>query len=81
MSSPESVSSSTANVGSSTDIWRISLRFFSPPENPAFTGRRMSSGSKSSSSTQRRMSSRKSTASSSGSPRCFLTSLTAAFRK
>src|ERR1039457_2883232 len=37
MSRPESVSSSTAKRGSSTDICKISLRFFSPPENPSFT--------------------------------------------
>src|SRR3979490_730298 len=32
MSSPESVSSSTHSVGSSTAICRISMRFFSPRE-------------------------------------------------
>ncbi len=37
MSRPESVSSRIASLGSSTAIWRISLRFFSPPEKPAFT--------------------------------------------
>ena len=35
MSRPESVSSSTAKSGSIIAIWRISLRFFSPPENPS----------------------------------------------
>ena len=39
MSSPESVSSRIASFGSSTAICRISLRFFSPPEKPAFTER------------------------------------------
>jgi hypothetical protein len=39
MSRPESVSSRMASVGSSTAIWRISLRFFSPPEKPSFTER------------------------------------------
>ena len=34
MSSPESVSSRTARSGSRRAIWRISFRFFSPPENP-----------------------------------------------
>src|SRR6218665_2753918 len=34
-SSPESVSSSTANLGPSSSSCRISLRFFSPPENPS----------------------------------------------
>ena len=37
MSRPESVSSRIASFGSSTAIWRISLRFFSPPENPSLT--------------------------------------------
>ena len=36
MSSPESVSSSTANLGLSIAICKISLRFFSPPEKPTF---------------------------------------------
>ena len=36
MSSPESVSSSTAIFGCSIAICRISTRFFSPPENPSF---------------------------------------------
>jgi hypothetical protein len=39
MSRPESVSSRIASFGSSSAIWRISLRFFSPPEKPALTGR------------------------------------------
>jgi hypothetical protein len=38
MSSPESVSSRMASFGSSIAIWKISLRFFSPPEKPSFTG-------------------------------------------
>src|SRR5574337_832429 len=36
MSRPESVSSRMASLGSSTAIWKISLRFFSPPEKPVF---------------------------------------------
>ena len=36
MSSPESVSSSTAKPGWSIASWRISARFFSPPEKPSF---------------------------------------------
>ena len=36
MSSPESVSSSTAIRGFSIAICRISTRFFSPPEKPSF---------------------------------------------
>ena len=37
MSSPESVSSRTHRVGSSIAIWKISARFFSPPEKPSLT--------------------------------------------
>jgi hypothetical protein len=36
MSRPESVSSSTASDGLVSASWRISMRFFSPPENPSF---------------------------------------------
>src|SRR6266511_4691365 len=39
ISRPESVSSRIASLGSSTAICRISLRFFSPPENPSFIER------------------------------------------
>ena len=42
MSRPESVSSSIDRRGSSTAIWKISLRFFSPPENPSLTEREAS---------------------------------------
>src|SRR5215210_5055486 len=35
MSRPESVSSSTASRGCWSAIWRISMRFFSPPEKPS----------------------------------------------
>ena len=45
MSSPESVSSSTATSGSSSAIWRISLRFFSPPLKPWFRWRLANDGS------------------------------------
>ena len=38
MSRPESVSSRIASVGSRIAIWKISLRFFSPPEKPSLTG-------------------------------------------
>src|SRR5919198_1287987 len=41
MSSPESVSSMTATTGSRIAIWRISQRFFSPPEKPSFRYRRV----------------------------------------
>ena len=39
MSRPESVSSSIDSRGWSMAIWNISLRFFSPPENPSLTER------------------------------------------
>src|SRR5436190_17117968 len=39
MSRPLSVSSSTAYLGSSIAICRISARFFSPPEKPSLTAR------------------------------------------
>ena len=39
MSRPESVSSRMLYFGSSIIIWRISLRFFSPPEKPSLTER------------------------------------------
>src|SRR5688572_13474881 len=45
MSRPESVSSRMARAGSRIAIWKISLRFFSPPENPSFTGRFTSASS------------------------------------
>ena len=45
MSRPESVSSSTATTGSSSAICKISLRFFSPPENPWFRWRLAKDGS------------------------------------
>src|SRR3954452_1670130 len=48
MSSPESVSSSTATCGSSIAIWRISARFFSPPEKPSLSGREVKERSTSS---------------------------------
>ena len=45
ISSPESVSSRTASFGSSMAIWRISFRFFSPPEKPSLTLRSRKAGS------------------------------------
>src|SRR6195952_3047311 len=44
-SRPESVSSSTATFGRSSDICRISWRFFSPPEKPSLTLRSANVGS------------------------------------
>ena len=78
MSRPESVSSRMASLGSSTAIWKISLRFFSPPENPSLTGRLSSSGSMSSTFIFSFTSVRKSIASSSSWPRCLRTALSAA---
>src|SRR5437762_496835 len=51
MSRPESVSSSTATSGWSIAIWRISARFFSPPENPSLRWREVNVRSTSSRST------------------------------
>ena len=45
MSRPESVSSSTATLGSSSSSWTISWRFFSPPEKPSLTERWAKAGS------------------------------------
>ena len=39
MSRPESVSSRISSDGSKSAICRISIRFFSPPEKPTFSGR------------------------------------------
>ncbi len=44
-SRPESVSSSTAIFGSSSSSWRISWRFFSPPEKPSLSERSANFGS------------------------------------
>ncbi len=81
MSSPESVSSRIASRGSSTAIWKISLRFFSPPEKPSLTGRLRRLSSICTSFIFWRTSLRKSTASISVSPRCLRTALSAALRK
>ncbi len=81
MSSPESVSSRIASVGSRIAIWKISLRFFSPPEKPSLTGRLTSSSSMSTSFACSFTSDRNSNASSSGNPRCFRTAFSAFFRK
>ena len=75
MSSPESVSSRIASLGSSTAIWRISFRFFSPPEKPELTARLMISGPHSTTLSFSSSRSRKSIESSSSSPRAFRISL------
>ena len=81
MSRPESVSSRIASVGSRTAIWKISFRFFSPPENPSFTFRERSASSISTSAAFSSTRERKSIASISGRPRCFLTAFSAIRRK
>ena len=74
MSRPESVSSRMASDGCSTSIWKISLRFFSPPEKPSFTGRLHQLRRRCAAPAGARFtSSMNSIASSSGSPRCFRT--------
>ncbi len=75
MSRPESVSSRMASVGSSTAIWRISFRFFSPPEKPELTARLMISESHSTSLSFSSRRSMKSIESISSSPRAFRISL------
>ena len=81
MSSPESVSSRMHRRGSSTAMWKISFRFFSPPENPSLTGRLSSPSSICTSRILPRTILRNSMASISGSPRCLRTALSAALRK
>ncbi len=81
MSRPESVSSSTASAGSSTAMWKISLRFFSPPEKPSFTERSSIFSSTSRTFDFSFTSAMKSMASSSSRPWCLRLALSAAFRK
>ena len=81
MSRPESVSSRIASFGSSSAIWKISLRFFSPPEKPSLTARLSMLWSMSSSYVFALISCMNSIASSSGSPWCFRFAFSAALRK
>ena len=81
MSRPESVSSRMHSFGSSTAIWKISLRFFSPPEKPSLTERCRKLGSIFRSFIFSFMWRANSIASSSGWPRCLRMALSAAFRK
>ncbi len=81
MSRPESVSSRTASRGSRIAIWRISFRFFSPPENPSLSERWRNASSIWSSFMRFLTSERKSTASSSGCPARRRFALSAARRK
>ncbi len=80
MSSPESVSSRIARRGSSIAIWKISARFFSPPEKPSFTERVMSFGSRLTKAAFSRIRARKSVTESGSSPRCSRTELSAVRR-
>ena len=68
-------------LGSSTAIWRISLRFFSPPEKPMLTGRLSMSASIWRVFAFSRMSLRKSAALISSSPRATRCALRAVRRK
>src|SRR6266581_4425384 len=77
MSRPESVSSRMASLGSSTAIWKISLRFFSPPEKPSLTERPVKLWSMATSFIFSLASARKSIASSSSSPRRLRSALSA----
>src|SRR3954471_15773263 len=81
MSRPESVSSRIASSGSRTAIWRISFRFFSPPEKPSFTGRLSSDSLIWTRLAFSLMSLRKSAASRSCWPRCLRIAFSAFFRK
>ena len=80
-SSPESVSSRMESLGSNTAIWKISLRFFSPPEKPSLTERLASFASSSTILRLSRISLRKSAAFIGSSPWYLRFSLTAAFMK
>ena len=80
-SRPESVSSRMLSFGSSMAIWKISLRFFSPPENPSFTERCANLLSSPTSSRFSRMSFMKSPAFSGSRPSYLRLELTAAFIK
>ena len=80
-SRPESVSSSMQKVGSSIAIWKISLRFFSPPEKPSFTERDISFWSISTSWRFSFISFMKSAAFIGSSPCALRRALTAAFMK
>ena len=80
-SRPESVSSRMLNFGSNIAIWKISLRFFSPPLNPSFTERLDSLASSSTILRFSRISLRKSAAFSGSFPSYWRLALTAAFMK
>src|SRR5216110_2420382 len=81
ISSPESVSSRIASRGSSTASCRISLRFFSPPEKPSFTGRFIIESSQPIALSFCSRTCKKSIGSSSGSPRSRRSALSADRRK
>ena len=75
------VSSRMASRGSSTAIWRISFRFFSPPEKPLFTDRLNMSACMSTIASFSSIRSANSSGSTSSSPRALRISLYAARRK
>ena len=79
-SRPESGSSRMASLGSRTAIWRTSLRFFSPPEKPSLTERRVICGSTSTDLTRRRRRRSNLRGSSSSSPLLLLRALNPARR-
>ncbi len=81
MSRPESVSSRIESCGSSTAIWNISLRFFSPPEKPSLTEREASLLSSSTTARFCRIILRKSVADMGGSLKYLRLALTAARMK
>ena len=81
ISRPLSVSSRIASLGSSIAIWKISLRFFSPPEKPSLTERLASLLSSSTSSRFCFMSLRNSAAGMGSSPCALRFSLRAARMK
>ena len=81
MSSPESVSSRMARRGWRAAIWKISARFFSPPENPSLRLRERNWGSSSTRAAFSRMNFNSSPGGISGSPRLLRFSLMAVLMK
>ena len=80
-SNPESVSSKIANCGFSINNCKISLFFFSPPENPSLIDRFRNESSKPSSDNTFLAVVRNSTASISSFPSCLFFAFNAALKK
>ena len=80
-SNPESVSSKTANFGFIVRSWRISLFFFSPPENPSFIDLFKKESSSPSSYNMALALFKNSSASISSLPWCFLWAFNADLKK